>query len=301
MIRGITFAEQMFYSADFAHYQDFFLNHNNGITLGCIVTSSGIAVNISEGYFILQGRLLNIETPEVIESSMFEKGFNRIVYEIDLSKENTVTEFRQGSIKVLTTEELVQENLLEGGEVYQFPFCKFQWSGTAISEFVTEAPTLVLDNIFAQVSANYDSFNELFEEWFASQKANSTDWLDNEKADFNTYADARKTDLDNKVVEAQGIVNEAQEVLDSLNAGVYSNATLLASGWSGSGTYSFESTYPHSNYDIEIQPNNTCTTEQLDAWGEAKIAGSATSNVYTALGLKPTVDIPVILRVVRKA
>lgn len=294
MIRGITFAEQIFYSADFAHYQDFFLNHNNGVTLGCIVTSTGTAVTISEGYFILQGRLLNVETLETIESTLFEEGYNRIVYEIDLSKENTVSDFNQGSIKVLYTEELTQEDLFNGGEVYQFPFCNFQWSGTEISEFLTEAPTLNLDNIFAQVSANYASFNEMFEEWFASQKANSTDWLDDEKADFDTYAEEKKTVIRNTV-------DEAQEILDELEAADYSVATLLASGWSDNGKYSFESTYPNANYDVGIQPDTSITGEQFEAWAKAKIVGSAVSNIYTAKGDIPTINIPIILKVVRKA
>lgn len=292
MIRGITFAEQIFYSADFAHYQDFFLNHNNGVTLGCVVTNTQDTVTIGEGYFILQGRLINVETPEVIDGATFKDGYNRIVYEIDLSKENTVSEFKQGSVKVLHTSDLIQEDLFADGKVYQFPFCYFQWSGTAISGLVTEAPTLNLDNIFAQVSANYNSFNEMFETWFASQKTNSTNWLDDEKSAFDTYAKEKKTAI-------QKTVNEAQDILNDLESAEYVVANLLASGWNGS-TYSFESTYPHSKYDIEIQPDSSITTAQLAAWGKAKVVGNATSNVYTAKGEVPAVNIPVILRAVRK-
>jgi hypothetical protein len=143
MIRGITFAEQVFYSADFAHYMNFFLNGDSGITNGCGITEDGTKVTIDTGYFVAHGRMLNVETAEVVEASRgFAVGYNRIVYEIDLSKENTVTAFRQGAIRVLNTEELVQENLDAGGKVYQFPFCHFQWSGAAITNFVIDAPAL---------------------------------------------------------------------------------------------------------------------------------------------------------------
>ena len=143
MIRGITFAEQVFYSADFAHYMNFFLNGDSGITNGCSITEDGTKVTIGTGYFVAHGRMLNVETAEVVEASRgFAHGYNRIVYEIDLSKENTAVDFRQGAIRVLNTEELVQENLDAGGKVYQFPFCHFQWSGAAITDFVIDAPAL---------------------------------------------------------------------------------------------------------------------------------------------------------------
>ena len=143
MIRGITFSDQAFYSKDFAHFQHFFLNGDAGITKGCTVTHDDTTVTIGKGYFIAHGRMMCIEEAEtVVASQGFASGYNRIVYEIDLSKENTVTDFRQGYIKVLNSETLVQEDLDDGGNVYQFPFCHFQWSGSAITSFTVDAPTL---------------------------------------------------------------------------------------------------------------------------------------------------------------
>ena len=140
MIRGITFDNQMFYSADFAHFLNFFLDGTVGTTKGCSITHDGTKVTIGKGYFIAQGSLMNVETEEVVEG--FASGYNRIVYEIDLSQENTLTEFKQGAIKVLQTEELIQEDLEAGGMIYQFPICHFQWTGTAISSFVVDAQRL---------------------------------------------------------------------------------------------------------------------------------------------------------------
>ena len=143
MIRGITFSEQAFYSKDFAHFQHFFLNGDSGITNGCTVTHDDTTVTIGNGYFIAHGRMMCIEEVEtVVALQGFAAGYNRIVYEIDLSKENTITEFRQGAIKVLNTDALVQEDLDNVGTVYQFPFCHFQWSGSAITAFTIDAPSL---------------------------------------------------------------------------------------------------------------------------------------------------------------
>lgn len=141
MIRGITFDNQMFYSADFAHFLNFFLDGSVGTTKGCSITHDGTKVTIGKGYFIAQGRLMNVEVEEVVEQG-FASGYNRIVYEIDLSKENTISEFKQGVIKVLNTEELVQEDLDAGGTIYQLPICHFQWSGTAISNFGVDVKKL---------------------------------------------------------------------------------------------------------------------------------------------------------------
>lgn len=75
--------------------------------------------------------------------------------------------------------------------------------------------------------------------------------------------------------------------------------TLVASGWSLE-RYSLESMYPATTYDITIEPNNTCTKIQLAAWSAANIVGNATSNTIRAFGTVPTVDIPVIIKAVKK-
>lgn len=78
-------------------------------------------------------------------------------------------------------------------------------------------------------------------------------------------------------------------------------ATLLASNWDSTAkTYSFETDYPSASYDIEISLDSTATAEQAEAFNGAQIAGSATSNIIKAYGDVPTVDIPVILKVIKK-
>lgn len=76
-------------------------------------------------------------------------------------------------------------------------------------------------------------------------------------------------------------------------------ATLSASRWIDD-TYSFESDYPVATHDIEIALNSTATAEQAEAFNSAQIVGSATSNIVTAFGDVPTVDIPIIVKAVVK-
>lgn len=186
MIRGITFSEQMFYSADFAHFQHFWLNRQSGITKGCSITNTSTNVTIGKGYFIVHGRLLNVEVAEVIGSAYgFETGYNRIVYEIDLSKNNTVTEFNQGSIKVLHSEALTQQDLDNGGTVYQYPLCHFQWSGTGIASFVVEAAELDWENAFATLEANFETYETDFQTWVTAQKAALEAWIEQQEETIN--------------------------------------------------------------------------------------------------------------------
>lgn len=79
----------------------------------------------------------------------------------------------------------------------------------------------------------------------------------------------------------------------------YVTATMLASGWVDD-KYSFEAEYPNAQYDIEVSVADTATAEQFEAAGAAYIGSSATSNVFTARGEVPTVDIPVIVEVKQK-
>lgn len=77
------------------------------------------------------------------------------------------------------------------------------------------------------------------------------------------------------------------------------NATTIASsGWSN-GVYSaLQTTYPAASYDLEIVLNGSIiTAEQKNAWDSAQIVGGSSTNVLTAFGTVPSVDIPVIIKV----
>lgn len=81
----------------------------------------------------------------------------------------------------------------------------------------------------------------------------------------------------------------------------YVSDTMRASKWDKSSkTYSFESSYPFASYDIEIQPSDACTELQFEAWSKSRIVGSISKNIAKAIGDVPTVDIPIILKAVKK-
>lgn len=93
----------------------------------------------------------------------------------------------------------------------------------------------------------------------------------------------RVTDLINQKADKQQIVS----------------AVMSASSWNNS-KYSFEAAYPSSKYDIEISLRDSCTSEQLEAFNAAKIVGSVSTNIVTAKGTVPTINIPIMIKVVTK-
>lgn len=84
-----------------------------------------------------------------------------------------------------------------------------------------------------------------------------------------------------------------------LNGTTHTVVTMLAGVWSGN-EYFFEGDFPSDQYDIEIAVSGTATAEQFEAFGAAMIGSDAEKNVVVALGDVPTVDIPVVVKAVRK-
>ena len=78
--------------------------------------------------------------------------------------------------------------------------------------------------------------------------------------------------------------------------------TISASGWNSSGVYSaLASSYPYATYNVEIFPISTMTTAQYEAMSAAGMVGYTSNNNILALGTVPTVNIPVMLKVMRKS
>jgi len=82
------------------------------------------------------------------------------------------------------------------------------------------------------------------------------------------------------------------------NKATYIKYTLQNSGWSASVYSGLEILYPAETYNLEIQLSNSCTSNEIDAWNDAKILGSITNNNLYAKGDYPTISIPTYLKIV---
>lgn len=189
MVNGITFSEQLITSANFAHFMYTFLNHANGVTKGCEVSQANGKIYVQKGYFIEYGRMVQvvgveeIETPEVMSGQLYCK----VVFEIDLSKTNTATEFMQGVFKTLTDAngypDLTQEDLDNEGNVYQMPWCQYIKKIDGISEFRDLREILNIDSIWDAVSGQNQAYKGEFDAYFGNQKKQIEDMIAELKAE----------------------------------------------------------------------------------------------------------------------
>lgn len=139
-VRGVTYSKQAVSSNDDSHIYKVLLNGRTGKTKGCGMTYSTDRINISSGYFFASNRLVEIPSTETIATPIVtEPTFCLLVFEIDLSKTNTNTAFNQGAFKVLTRAanypEPTQEDLENGGMIYQLPFARFIKTVSGIDTF----------------------------------------------------------------------------------------------------------------------------------------------------------------------
>ena len=143
-IRGITYSKQTVSSNDDSHIYKLLLNGREGATKGCTITYGKDDIYIAEGYFFIANRLTEIPSMETVTTPIVSVGtkYCRLVFEIDLSKTNTNASFEQGYFKILSSDstypEIIQEDLENGGNVYQMPFAKFTKSIDGIANFVSE-------------------------------------------------------------------------------------------------------------------------------------------------------------------
>ena len=161
--RGITYSKQSVSSNDDSHIYRVLLGGKDGKTRGCKMTFGTDDIYISDGYFFASGRLVEITSAETVSTPIVSSGtsYCKLVYEIDLSKTNTNTEFNQGSFKILTSSTgypaITQEDLESGGNIYQLPFARFTKTVAGIGSFVSELETIgsVSDStIYVSTSGN---------------------------------------------------------------------------------------------------------------------------------------------------
>lgn len=94
-------------------------------------------------------------------------------------------------------------------------------------------------------------------------------------------------------------LNAMSETLERVDSTEYVDMVLLAESWHGY-EYSFEDDYPSNQYNLTVSVSSTASVTQYDAFSSAKICGDIASNTVVALGTVPQVDIPIIVKAVRK-
>lgn len=122
------------------------LNRGNNFSM----TTNGLAVTVNTGQALVQGRLTEIIVPEIVYLPPNTSG--KICLTIDLSKINSVIgeigtpdyEVKVNQVYLsCVSEDIVQEDLNNGGVIYQLPLASF--ASTATSAAVTAVKTVFKD------------------------------------------------------------------------------------------------------------------------------------------------------------
>lgn len=161
-IRGITFVNQIVKSDDDASLHNMLLSGRSGVMRGCDTTFDSSHIYVASGQFVILGRQVEVQGTETIAPEAVTEGkkYCRLVFEIDLSKTNTIETFGQGYFKVLSSSvsypDVSQEDLTAGGTVYQYPWAKFTQTVNGIANFSNDTTVLQfsVDEVLSAVSEN---------------------------------------------------------------------------------------------------------------------------------------------------
>ena len=256
-LRGHVFNKQIFSSDCFALFIDTFLDGHNGVIKGCGLSSTNNTVSLASGYFCIKGRFLEEQGGSTfnIEATTEADKYCQLICELDMTQDNTTSQLNQAKYKVLESTSgyatLTQEDLNNGGTIYQFEIARFKVTQNGIEDFTDKRTFLDFDSIYTAISSAVTQLlNEKDSEidtWMASEQSDFTEWvnglqeiLDEDTAGHllnliqaNTEAiQANTTAINNKANTTD--VNTAL-ALKANNKKTYT--TTLNTSWTGSGPY----------------------------------------------------------------
>ena len=279
-----------------------------------VTASSGMKVSVATGRAWFNSTWTYNDAIMLLDIPAAEVLLNRIdAVVLEVNATDTV---RTNSLKVIKgtpATNPIPPTLANRGKIYQHPLAHVYVAAgaTAISQsnitnkvgtsdcpFVTGIlETMNIDALISQWGTEWDEFMSSSETTFDNNIVNWT-------AEWNAYKNNQQTEFDTWFDQVKGQLSEdaagnLQAQINDLHETV-TTGTMLASGWTSDKKYSFEATYPFAQYNIYIALSDTCTDAQYDAWNAAGLLASATSNTVKARGDKPTVDLPIVIRVVKK-
>lgn len=254
MIRGITFADQLTTSDDFAHLQNKWFNGVSGITKGCTVTADADNLYVGAGYFLICGRLVRIVGNETIVSDVVELNkYCKLVFEIDLSKTNSTTVFNQGYFKILADTtgypDIIQEDLDADGTVYQMEFARFIKTTTSITEFESRTVNVNVSEVWSQLESEFNNNMDAFNTYFDEQTQTVETWIETTQTNINneweTYYNNKTSEIDTTV----------DNKIDELNTEIakVQDGSLVTLG-------EFNPTITYSTYKSNLDANGIYTT-----------------------------------------
>lgn len=165
MINGITYDLQNVTSQDMAHMYWVMAGMRDGVSSGCAVTINGNTISLAPGYFEARGHLTKLTGSTTVTVTPVQSGtlYCILAYEIDLSEAASQSVFTQGSFKIISSASgypaLTQEDLDNGGTIYQMEFARFVNTPNGVNSFT---PSAELFDTWANVAIPASGFSSTF-------------------------------------------------------------------------------------------------------------------------------------------
>lgn len=168
MLKGHVFSKQLFSNSIFALFINTFLNGKNGISKdyknGMAITYSGSTINIDSGAICIQGRYLEEDTSTQISAGT-DTAFCKLVIEVDLDKQNTETDFLQGTYKIVKSASaypsLTQTNIIKNNSgIYQYELAQFKTTANGITDFLDKRTFLDFKSIYQEIEQHIKDIDD---------------------------------------------------------------------------------------------------------------------------------------------
>lgn len=172
MLKGHTFAEQVFGNQIFALFIDTFTGGRCGVSNKyknkMAVTYSGSTLTIQSGAACIRGRFIEEDTSSTISAGT-TNSFCKLVIEVNLDKVNTSENFLQAEYKVIKNSnnypELTQNDIVKNvSGVYQYELARFKTNTNGITEFQDMRTFLDFETLFDEIETQGQSIIDRLEE-----------------------------------------------------------------------------------------------------------------------------------------
>lgn len=191
MIKGYVFSNQLASNDVDALVFRKMLDYNNGVLNGMALSNTNTDITVGEGNFLIAGRPVGIVGSETVTVGT-DVAYCKLVLEVDLSKEATISNFEQVSLKIIKSTvsypEETKEDMDNGGQVYQVGLAQFRTTSAGIVEFQDIRPMLDFEAIYSQINTRVNALLEELREEIQEVEAGSayvlTTTYNNDKANF---------------------------------------------------------------------------------------------------------------------
>lgn len=187
MLKGHVFSKQIFGHPIFALFINTFLNGENGISdnykNGMAITYNNSTLTVQSGAVCIQGRFLEEDSSTDIPAGT-DNSYCKLIIEIDLDKQNTDSEFVQGSYKIVKSSSsypnLIQTNIVKNTSgIYQYELARFRTTSSGITDFTDMRTFLNFDSIYYAIQTEYRAILEQLKQELASVEDGSAYVLKN--------------------------------------------------------------------------------------------------------------------------